>query len=392
MDFESELAAELRSLEDGGLRRRLRTVDGPQREVLTLDGRAVINFSSNNYLGLAADPVIVEAAWRASAEVGHGAGASRLIAGNLRAHVRLEQALASFHGRPAALLFNSGYQANVGALQALAGPRDLIFSDELNHASLIDGCRLSRARTVVYRHADLDHLAALLDSMPAEGRRLVVTDSIFSMDGDVAPLPALRSLCSERGVVLIVDEAHATGVLGPRGQGVCAREGVVPDVHLATLSKAFGSFGAYATGSRALIDILVHKARSFVFTTALPPGIVAGAEAALALLAGAEGEKRRAALGERTGQFAAGLQRLGLLAPGAGATPIFPIFLGDPGRAMEAMQGLLNKGIYAQGIRPPTVPRGTSRLRFALMATHTAAHVDQALAALEALGLPRVPH
>jgi 8-amino-7-oxononanoate synthase len=385
--FEDDLGDQLRALEAAGLRRRLRSVDGAQGPTIQLDGRTVLNFASNNYLGLAAHSTLVAAAHGAIDESGLGAGASRLIAGNFQAHRKLEASLAAFHRQPAALLFNSGYQANVGAIQALAGPGDVIFSDALNHASLIDGCRLSRADVFVYRHADLDHLRSHLVVHRQARRRLVVTDTIFSMDGDLAPLGPLRALCDETGAVLVVDEAHATGVLGPSGRGLAALAEVHADVHLATLSKALGAFGAYASGSTNLIQVLMHRARSFVFTTALPPGVAAAADAALSLVAGPEGDRRRAVLRGHMQRFATGLKQLGLLAPGAGGSPIFPVLLGDPLRTMGATEALLAAGVYAQGIRPPTVPPGTSRLRFALMATHTPQDIDRALGALEALRL-----
>jgi 8-amino-7-oxononanoate synthase len=388
LSFEADLEDQLAAIDAAGLRRRLRDVDGAQGARLLLDNRSVLNFSSNNYLGLANHPALSAAVRAATAEFGVGSGASRLIAGNLHAHRRLETALASFHERPSALLFNSGYQANIGVLQAIAGPDDVIFSDALNHASLIDGCRLSRARVIIYRHTDLGDLATKLASSPPSRRRLVVTDTIFSMDGDVAPLPDLRRLCDHHDAVLIIDEAHATGALGPRGRGIAALQDVTPDVHLATLSKGFGVFGAYATGSRALVEILLHRARSFVFTTALPPAVAAAADAALRIIQSEEGDRLRTELAARCAQLAAGLRSLRLLAPSSGSTPIFPILVGDPGAAMSTTEALLAAGIYVQAVRPPTVPAGTARLRFTVMATHTPADIDRALDALSSLPLP----
>jgi 8-amino-7-oxononanoate synthase len=387
------LADELSQLDARGLRRRLRPIDGPQNAVLQVDGRTALNFSSNNYLGLADTPHLRDAAITALHEDGVGSGASRLIAGNLRPLRRLEQKLAAFHGTKAALLFTSGYQANTGTLSALAGPDDVIFSDALNHASLIDGSRLSRATVSVYRHLDLNDLAHRLATTPGR-RRFVVTDTVFSMDGDLAPLRELRALCDQTQTALLLDEAHATFILGPQGQGLAASSGVRADVHIATMGKALGTFGAYVAGSTALVDYLANRARSFVFTTALPPSIAAASEAALALTLSPQGDELRARLLARIAQFREGLRHLRLLAPGAGHTPIFPVLVGDDRQVMEASERLLEQGIYAQGIRPPTVPEGTARLRFALMATHEPQHVQRALAALDLLLQARIlrPH
>jgi 8-amino-7-oxononanoate synthase len=382
--FLDHLRRELRSIDEQGLRRRLREVRGRQQAVISLDGRSVVNFSSNNYLGLADHPALAEASHRAIEQHGVGAGASRLIVGNLDPHHRFEAAVAEFHEVEAALLFSSGYQANVGVLSALAGPGDVIFSDSLNHASIVDGCRLSRAKTVVYPHVDVVGLRALLESHPGT-RRFIVTDTIFSMDGDLAPLVELRALANEHQAVLIIDEAHATGVLGPSGRGLAAAVGVQADVHIATLGKSFGTFGAYVCGARPLIDFLLHRARSFVFTTSLPPAVVTASQTALALIETDAGMNLRARLSAHIGRFAKGLKELGRLAPGAGKTPIFPVHIGDEARTMKATEALLARGIYAQGVRPPTVAKGTSRLRFALMATHTDEHITGALAALRAL-------
>lgn len=349
-----------------------------------LDQVDVINFSSNNYLGLADHPALIAAAVSALQSEGLGATASRLIVGNHDLHETLEQALARFQQQPAARLFNSGYNANVGTLQALARPGDVIFSDQLNHASLIDGCRLSRARICVYPHSDVDRLRDLLREQQGT-HRFVVTDSVFSMDGDRAPLDDLAELCRDMRATLIVDEAHALGVLGPDGRGLAAELDVQPAVLVAPLGKAFGSFGAFVAGSEALADVLLNRARSFIFTTALPPSIAAANLAAIPLVQGPEGQERRARLHALIHRFAAGLAERGLLAPAAGTTTIFPIHVGDDARVMACCETLLQQGIYAQGIRPPTVPPGTARLRFALMATHTDEDIDRALAALDAL-------
>lgn len=380
----AHLADELAALEAVGQRRRLRAIDGPASTTARVDGVRALNFSSNNYLGLADHPLVREAATSAVAEEGVGAGASRLIVGNQHAHRQLEEVLARYHEVPAALVFGSGYQANLGVLSALAGPEDLVLSDALNHASLIDGCRLSRARVEVYPHASLAAVERLLREAVHARRRFVVTDTVFSMDGDVAPLVQLRALADRYEAVLIVDEAHATGVLGPGGRGACAALGVRPDVHMGTLSKALGAYGAYVAGSQHLIDYLVNAARSFVFTTALPPAVCAAAQAGLALAVGPRGDQLRTALFDRLHQLAEGFEALGLGATRAQA-PIVPVILGDAARTMEASQRLLDLGVFAQGIRPPTVPPGSCRLRFSVMATHSSLDIETALAAVNEL-------
>ena len=371
----------LEELDQANLRRWLRTVTSATDRTVRLDGREVLNFSSNSYLGLANHPALVEAAIAAMTQAGFGSGASRLIVGNHELHERLEDELAAFHECEAARLFNSGYNANIGVLQSLATRGDVILSDALNHASIIDGCRLSRAEVVVYPHLDVAALGELLHRYPNR-RKLVVTDSVFSMDGDRAPLRELAARCQQAGALLMVDEAHAMGALGPNGRGVAAELGVVPDIRVGTLGKSFGSFGAYVAGSRALVELLLNKARSFVFTTSLPVAVVAATRASLEVVRGPEGHARRARLEALIKRFRDGLFRIGLLAPGAGTTPIFPIAVAEEGQVMMLCEELLGKSIYAQGIRPPTVPRGTSRLRFALMATHTESDIDRALVQL----------
>ena len=384
--LDETLAEELGKLDAAGLRRELRRWDGAQGPWIELDGRRVASFSSNNYLGLAGHPALTRAAAAALERAGVGAAASRLIAGNHAEHQALEDELARFHQVEAALVFNSGFQANVGIIPALVGREDLILSDRLNHASLIDGCRLSRARVLVYEHGDAGHLRQLLAEQRAAARRcLVVTESVFSMDGDRSLLVELAGAAGDHDAWLMVDEAHAVGVVGPRGQGLCAEVGVRPDVLVGTLGKAFGSFGAYAAGGARLRAFLLHQARSFVFTTALPPAIVAASRAALEILSGSDGELRRDDLRARTARFRAGLADIDLLAPGAGAAAIFPVHAGDESRSIDLSRRLLAAGIHAQAIRPPTVPRGTSRLRFALMATHDVHQIDHALAELDRL-------
>jgi 8-amino-7-oxononanoate synthase len=374
----------LATLEGDHLLRRLSPVTGKPGRHLKVRDRTCINFCSNDYLGLASDPRLAIAASQAAEREGVGAGAARLVTGDLEAHRRLEAALAGLSGAEAALLFNSGYHANLGTIPALVGPGDVVFSDALNHASLIDGCRLSRAEVVVYRHGNVDDLAAKLEA--ARGRfrrRLVVTDAIFSMDGDLAPLPALCELSRTHDAILMVDEAHAVGVFGELGGGLCEQLGVIDgvDVRMGTLGKALGAFGAFVAGESRLRAWLSNRARTFVFTTALPPPVCAAAEAAVALVEG-DAAGLRARLWQNVARLNEGLATLGLVAPGA-ASQILPIVIGDAARTMAASQALFERGVFVQGIRPPTVPPDGARLRLTVMATHTPEDVDQALEAID---------
>jgi 8-amino-7-oxononanoate synthase len=372
----TDVAERLEELRDRGLYRRLRLVGGPQGPRVLLDGREVLLLCSNDYLGLASHPLVQEAAAEAAIRWGAGSGASRLISGNMEPHRRLERRLAAFKGYERALLFGSGYLANTGAIAALAGRGEVVFSDELNHASIVDGCRLSRAETFVYRHADVEHLAWGLRE--AGGRAaLIVTDGVFSMDGDVAPLPELVELASRHGCRLMVDEAHATGALGPGGRGSVAAAGLSEQVDLVvgTLGKALGSYGAYVCASQELSEYLVNAARPFVFSTAPPPPTVAAADAAVELLASTprlvEGLAANAAV-LRQALAAEGLP------VGDSRTQIVPLHVGEADAAMELSERLLERGVFAQGIRPPTVPEGSSRLRLTAMATHRAEDLRRA--------------
>lgn len=374
----------LEELKRRNLYRQLQEVDGEQGATVRLDGREVLNLSSNNYLGLANHPALKEAAREALDRYGCGSGASRLISGNMTAHEELEQRLARFKGTEAALVFNSGYQANVGIIAALVEKGDVVLSDELNHASIIDGCRLSRASVAVYRHGDAEHLEAVLKDAPAGARKLIVTESIFSMDGDIAPLREVVELAERYGAAVMVDEAHATGVRGPNGAGVVAELGLGDRVlvQMGTLGKALGAFGAYAAGSSALRELLINRARSFIFTTSLPPVVLAMAGAAVDVV---EREpERRCALQRNTEQLRDGLRRLGY--PAGGSTQIIPVLVGEEAPCMELAARLLASGLYVQGIRPPTVPPGTSRLRVTTMAAHTTEQMEQALGAFARAG------
>jgi 8-amino-7-oxononanoate synthase len=375
---ERTFAAELAALEDAGLRRHLRTLAGPPDAEVTADGRRLLHLASNNYLGLASHPTLRAAAVAAVERWGCGTGASRLITGHTELHAAVERRIAHWKGTEAALLFPSGYQANVGTIAALVGSGDHVYSDALNHASIIDGCRLSRATIHVYPHADVRALERELAATPPGGRRLIVTDSVFSMDGDRAPLPALVAVAEAYHSWLMVDEAHAAGVLGARGAGLAEADGVAEriTVHMGTLGKALGSAGAYVAGSRMLVELVLNRARSFIYTTGIVPAAVAAAGAALDIVA-AEPE-RRATLLAHAETLRRGLRALGLDA--RGDTQIVPVVVGDNARALAFAAALLERGVLVLAIRPPTVPRGTARLRVAPMATHTAEQIERVLA------------
>jgi glycine C-acetyltransferase/8-amino-7-oxononanoate synthase len=372
----TDVAERLDELRASGLQRRLRLVQSPQGSRVLLDGRDVLLLCSNDYLGFAGHPRIRTAAAEAAMRWGAGAGSARLIAGNMPPHRDLERRLAGFKGYESALLFGSGYLANTGTIAALAGRGKVIFSDELNHASIIDGCRLSRAETFVYRHGDVEHLAWGLREAGRQAA-LIATDGLFSMDGDVAPLAELAELARRHGCRLLVDEAHATGALGPGGRGSVAATGLSGevDVVVGTLGKALGSYGAYVCADAGLVEYLLNAARSFVFSTAPPPPAVAAAQAALELL---EAHPERT---ERVATNAATLRRTlaaeGLPVAGSG-TQIVPLAIGDANLTMSLCELLLEGGVFAQGIRPPTVPEGTSRLRLSVTATHRRGELEAA--------------
>jgi 8-amino-7-oxononanoate synthase len=359
-------------------------IEGEQGPVVTVDGREALNFCSNNYLGLANHPALCAAAKNAIDRYGCGSGASRLISGNMILHEELESKIAELKGTEAALVFNSGFQANTGILSTLVGEGDLILSDSLNHASIIDGCRLSRAKVIVYAHCDLEQLERGLTNSPAKARKLVVTESLFSMDGDEAPLAEIVGLAEKHGAMVMVDEAHATGVFEPNGAGLvaklCLGDRVL--VQMGTLGKALGGFGAYVAGGKALRELLINRCRSFIFTTALPPAVMAMALAAIELVQ--REPERREALRNNCELLQAGLKSLGYSLANS-RSQILPLMIGDATQCMKLSDELLQRGVFAQGIRPPTVPAGTSRLRITLMATHTRQHIDRALEILRQL-------
>ncbi len=367
----------LAALRAGGTYRRMRRLDGVQAPRMIVDGREVLLFAGSNYLDLAAHPEVRDAAARAALELGCAAGGSRLINGNQPLHEALEAELAEHLGCQAALAFSTGYMANVGVIPALVGSGDLVLSDSLAHASIVDGCRLSRAEIRVTPHSDLDALEDALRRECRPGRRvLVAVDGVYSMDGDLAPLAELVPLVKRFGAWLLLDDAHGTGALGARGRGSAehagVREGI--DVLVGTLGKSLGSFGAFVAGSRALRELLVNTARSFVFSCALPPPQVAAARAALALVR--REPWRRLCLQRNAARLRGRLAEHGLSTQPS-ASQIVPVILGDNARTMRVCERLLELGFYAQGIRHPSVPRGSERLRITPMATHSETEIDR---------------
>ncbi len=387
-NWRETIREDLRALSDRDLRRGLRTLSGAQGPVMRFEGREVIQFAGNNYLGLADHPLLAAAVGEAAEKWGASASASPLISGHMEPHETLSRKLARFKDKEAALLFGSGFLANAGLIPALAGEGDVVFSDSLNHASIAAGCRLSRAPVQVFAHNDLNDLEDRLKKAASARRRLIAVDGVFSMDGDLAPLGDLADLAERYGAILLVDEAHATGVLGPRGGGAAARLGVQErvSVSMGTLGKALASYGAFACSDGEVIDYLVNVARTFIYSTALPPAALAAAGAAIDLASGEEGDRRRERLAALCRMFRAGLERIGFEPPPVvsdAEVPIFPIIVGGAGEALALADHMLTAGVFLLAIRPPTVPEGTSRLRATLMATHTDAQIDTALDALE---------
>ncbi len=379
--FEHELA----ELADQHLLRRLRLVESATGPLVTIAGRQAILMASNDYLGLAAHRRLKQAATEAIARYGVGAGASRLVSGTLPPHRDLEAALARFKGTEAALTFGSGYLVNLGLIPALAGPGDLILADRLCHASLLDGCRLSGAEFRVYRHGDLAHLDQLLSRRPARRAVLIVTDGVFSMDGDLAPLPGLLDLAERYEARLLVDDAHGTGVMGKEGRGTAEHFGVEArlPVQMGTLGKALGAAGAYVAGPGSLIEYLVNRARSFIYTTAPPPAIAAAAVAALEVV---EREPaRRARLWANRARLHGGLAALGFTL-GPSESPIIPVLVGEAEPALALAERLWEHGVLAPAIRPPTVPKGTSRIRLTITSEHSPEQIARVLDAFAAAG------
>ncbi len=379
---------QLAELEAKGQHFRLRVLDGEQKPIAHFDGKEVINLSSNNYLGLTTQKSLRRAAIEAIRTHGVGAGAVRTIAGTMDLHMALEQQIAKFKGTEACVVFQSGFTANSGTVAAILGKDDLIISDELNHASIIDGCRLSRATIKVFKHADVadcERLCKETENWP--GHKLLITDGVFSMDGDIAPLPELCSLAEKYNCIMMVDDAHSSGVLGRGGRGTVDHLGCHGRVHIqvGTLSKAIGSMGGYVCGSRDLIDFLYRRARPFLYSTGHPPSVIATCQAAFTLLDSADGEKLIKKLWANTKFFQRRLKKLGF-SIGASKTPITPIHVGEGAKAFEFSRRLYDAGVYIPGVGSPTVAEGKARLRAIVTATHKRADLERASAIIAEVG------
>lgn len=384
----AHLTTVLNELRAKGTHFKLRVLEDQQAPVCHYDGKQVINLASNNYLGLANDPRLVEASIAATRAFGVGSGAVRTIAGTMRIHMELEEKIARFKNVEACVVFQSGFAANAGTVSAILGKEDYILSDELNHASIIDGARLSRATIKVFRHKDVDHCEQLLKELAdAPGHKLVITDGVFSMDGDIGPVDKLAALAEKYGAIMMVDDAHASGVLGRNGRGSIDHFGMhgKVDVQVGTLSKAIGALGGYVCGSKDLIDYLYHRARPFLFSTSHPPSVAATCIEAFNILE--QEPERIERLWSNTRYFQGELKRLGFNIGGvttpATETPITPLIVGEGRKAMELSRALFDEGVMATGIAFPTVPEGKARIRMILTSEHTRAHLDQALETLE---------
>ncbi len=378
-DDSSHWMDELHELTRRGLYRLMPQIEGAPGPEVIVNGKVALNFSSNNYLGLAGHDALIEASVKAARKYGAGSTASRLIAGNTAPHRDLEKIISSWKGVEAALAFTSGYQANIGALTSIAGKGDLIISDQLNHASIIDGCRLSRAETKVYPHLDMEVLERLLQ-VGDYNHRVIITESVFSMDGDKAPLKEIQKLADKYYASLIVDEAHSAGLFGANGEGLCSEVGISPTIQMGTLGKALGSSGAYVAGKREVIELVINRARSFIYTTAQPPCVTAASMAAIEIVRSTEGAEKRKRLHENCRQFANIINReLGAM---YSPSHILPVIIGDSNKTMGISENLLNQGVFAHGIRYPTVPEGSARIRFTIMSEHTRSHLQYAAEAI----------
>jgi glycine C-acetyltransferase len=379
------LSTELQALRDQGLYRRLRVLDGEQKACTSIDGRSVVNLSSNNYLGLTTHPRLRERALEAVRAFGVGSGSVRTIAGTMQIHMELERKLAEFKRTEAAVVFQSGFAANAGTVSSILGRDAVIVSDELNHASIIDGARLSRSAIKVFPHRDVAAARRVVQEIPRGTRTLLITDGVFSMDGDLGAVPDLCDLADEFGCIMMVDDAHASGVFGSHGRGTVDHFGMHGrvDVQVGTLSKAIGALGGYVAGSRALIEFLYHRARPFLFSTSHPPSVAATCLAAIEVLEQEPELIER--LWENTRFFKAGLQALGF-DTGVSESPITPVIVGEGARAMALSDHLFEKGVFAQGIGFPTVPQGKARVRTIVTATHSREELQFALDAFKAAG------
>ena len=382
MNYHDWMQTEYAELEEAGLVRHLRTVMSPPTDVITLDGNYVVNLGSNNYLGLSTHPRVISAAASAAMVYGAGASGSRLLSGNIEHYTTLETNLAKTKGTEAALVFSSGYAANTSIIPVLVGEGDLILSDALNHASIIDGCRLSRATKKVYRHCDVEHLKTLLAEPAGFRRRLIVTDGVFSMDGDIAPLQDIYEVALNYNAMLLIDDAHGFGVLGKDGSGTVSHFGLEGQniIQMGTLSKAIGGLGGYVAGSRVLIDLLINRARGFIFTTGLPPATLAAADAALNVMRTSRNLRRQ--LLKHAETMKAALTNLGYtLLPSQ--TQILPVILGEPQRATDVAEALLAEDVFCPRNSSTGCAAGTSRLRVTVMATHTDSDIEHAIGGFE---------
>jgi len=385
-----DFAEELKELENKGLLRKLSFIESSAGSHIKIKGKDFINFSSNDYLNLSGHQEIVKAAITALKKYGFGSGSSRLLSGSRLPHKKLEERISAFKKREAALVFNSGYSANTGIIPALAGSGDMILSDELNHASIVDGARLSNAGVKIYRHRDMNHLEKLLKTFYLSGKSkggqsLIVTDTVFSMDGDIAPLKDIVSLAEKYNALLMVDDAHGTGVLGKNGRGGLEHFGIKGEniIQMGTLSKAFGCFGAFVAGSKKLIDLLINRARSFIYSTSLPPAVAVACEKAIDIVE-YESEERRRALWKNRSRLFEGLNKLGYDTLNS-ETQIIPVLIGYTENALRIGNYLFRKKIFAPAIRPPTVPDGKCRIRFSVTAAHTDEDIDMVLEILKRL-------
>jgi len=383
-NFDLLLQQELEGLKEKGLFREMKLINSMQGPTVVIDNKEVILLSSNNYLGLAGHPEVIKAQVRASEEFGAGSCASRLISGNMALHENLERKIADFKGTEDAILFPTGYMANVGTISALAGKGDLVVCDKLNHASIIDGVRLSKAMLRVYPHKNLERLESILKKESSYRKRFIITDGVFSMDGDIAPLPELVRISRRFDAILMLDDAHATGVLGKTGKGTCEYFGIREGIHIrmGTLSKALGNLGGFIAGPRTLIEYIRNKARPFIYSTALPPAIVGGCIKAIEIVE--KDTTLRERLWSNVRRFCDGLLGLNFNIMDT-KTQIIPISTGDASSTMKASEFLLKRGIFAPGIRPPTVAKTNCRIRASVMAVHTDAHIARAIEAFRRL-------
>jgi 8-amino-7-oxononanoate synthase len=383
VNIDQWLSERIEKTKQAGLYRGLRTMSTAPQPQMVVNGTEQIVFSSNNYLGLANDPLLLDKALTTLKEFGLGSSGSRLTTGNTEWHEKLERRIASFKKTDAALLFSSGYLANIGVLSSLPEKGDVLLSDQLNHASIIDGCRLSKAETVIYKHADMNSLELKLKGTQAYTRRFIVTDGVFSMDGTIAPLDKIMKLAERYKVYVIVDDAHATGVLGEGGRGTSEHFGVSPDVVIGTLSKAVGVEGGFVTGSKVLVDFLLNHARTFIFQTAIPPVSCAAAYVAIDMIE--KSQDKRKHLLRKIKTIKSSLEAMGFKVYGQD-TPIIPVIIGDAQTSVQFSKKLQEKAIYAPAIRPPTVPNGESRIRLTVTAAHKDSQVEHLLTSFKDIG------